>query len=112
VVLVDVAKREIDDLHFVLPDSIRAHSPEEATAFGQLQYSRQVVGGYGKSDARAVQLSCTLTVIDRKTRTVIASRSFKWGEPPTSIPSVGAHGDVIGSLPSWHEITAFLSDLR
>jgi hypothetical protein len=111
VVLVDVAKREIDDLHFVLLEGVRAQSPEEATAFGQLRYTRQVVGRYGERDARAVQLSCTLTVIDRKTRTVIASRSFQWGTPATSIPSVGANGDVIGSAPS-NEITAFLSDLR
>src|SRR5579871_2657756 len=99
VVLVNIAKREIDELHFMLPESIRAQSPEEATALGQLQYTRQVIGRYGKSDARAVQLSCILTVIDRKTRTVIASRPFQWGNPTTSISSVGAHGDVIGSAP-------------
>jgi hypothetical protein len=110
VVLVDVGKRAIDDLHVALPEDVRAQTPDEVTTVAQLRYTRQEVGHF-EGGARAIQLKATLTVIDRKTQTVIATRSFTWGKPPTRIPRTGATEDIVGTAP-WKEITAFLKGLR
>ena len=110
VVLVDVKQRKFDDLHLSLPEDVRALTPAEVTTVGQMSYTREVVGRYGMG-ARAIQVSCTLTVVDRASRTVIAKGSFVWDKPPSHVPKTGNQGEVTGS-PPWREITAFLCRLR
>ncbi len=46
VVLVDVGKRVIDELHVVLPEDVRAQNPDEAMTVAQLRYTRQEVGRF------------------------------------------------------------------
>jgi hypothetical protein len=110
VVLVDVDRRAFDPFHLALPDDLRAHAPAEVATVAQMRYTRQEVGRY-EMGARAVRLSCTMTVIDRASRTVIATHSFSWGEPPGSIPRAGDKEDVTGP-PPLKEINSFLTGLR
>jgi hypothetical protein len=110
VVLVDVEKRAVDPLHLSLPDDLRAVNPEEATTVGQMRYTRKEVGRY-EGGSRGIQLSCTLTVVDRATRKVIANESFYRGPPPVKIARTSAKEDVVGAAP-WKEISRFLAGLR
>jgi hypothetical protein len=110
VVLVDMDKRAFDDFHLALPEEVRATSPAEVATIAQMRYTRQEVGHY-EFGVRAIQLSCTMTVVDRASRTVIATRSFTWGLPPASIPRSSDRDDVTGP-PPLKEITAFLTGLR
>src|SRR5262245_58386966 len=81
VVLVDMDKRAFDPFHLTLSEDLRAQSPEEVATVAQMRYTRQEVGRY-EMGSRAIQLSCTMTVVDRASRTVIATRAFAWGKPP------------------------------
>jgi hypothetical protein len=110
VVLVDAGQRKFDDLHLSLPEDLRALTPAEATTVGQIHYTREEVGRY-EMGQRAIQLSCTMTVVDLRSRTVIAKRSFVWDKPPSRIPKTSNKEDVTGAAP-WKEITAFLTALR
>jgi hypothetical protein len=110
VVLVDVERRKFDDLHLSLPEDLRALTPAEVTTVGQIRYTREEVGRY-QMGQRAIQLSCTMMVVDLPSRTVIGERSFVWGKPPSHIPKTSSKDDVSGSAP-WKEITAFLTELR
>jgi hypothetical protein len=110
VILVDMDKQVFDDFHMAIHEDLRAHNPAEAVTVAQMRYTRQQVGRF-EMGARAIQLSCTMTLADRATKTLIATRSFTWGKPPTSIPRSGNRDDVNGSAPL-DEIKAFLTGLR
>jgi hypothetical protein len=110
VALIDADKRALDELQPYLPDDIHARTPEEVTTVVQMHYMRSVVGKFS-SGAHAVQVGARLTVVDVSSRTVIATRSFDWGKPPTSIPAASGSDDVTGSAPM-KEISAFLTGLR
>lgn len=110
VVLVDMDKRAFDDFHMAIHDSLRAHAPAEVQTIAQMRYTRQEVGRF-EMGSRAIQLSCTMTLADRATKTLIATRSFTWGKPPTSIARGGGKDDVTGPAPL-NEIKAFLTEAR
>ena len=110
VVLIDMDKRAFDRLHLNLNEDLRAHTPAEVATIAQMRYTRQQVGRF-EMGARAIQPSCTMTLVDRASRTVIATRSFVWGPPPTRIPRGGDREDVTGP-PPLQEITNFLATLR
>ena len=110
VVLVDMDKRAFDDFHMAIHDSLRAHAPAEVQTVAQMRYTRQEVGRF-EMGARAIQLSCTMTLADRATKTLIASRSFTWGKPPATIARGGGKDDVTGLAPL-EEIKSFLTELR
>src|SRR5262249_48884168 len=93
VVLVDMDKTPFDRLQLALPEDLRARAPADATTVAQMRYIRQEVGRF-EMGARAIQQSCTMTLVDRASRTVIATRSFVWGKPPTRIPRTGSKEDV------------------
>src|SRR5262249_39090729 len=110
VVLVDMDKRAFDPFHLSLSEEIRAQDPAQVTTIAQMRHARQEVGRY-EMGSRAIQLSCTMTLVDRSSRTIIATRSFVWGKPPNRIPRGGDREDVTG-LPPLSEITSFVTGLR
>jgi hypothetical protein len=110
VVLIDVQKRALDRLHVALREDLRAKTPAEAETIARMDYTRKVVGRF-EMGAEAVELSGTMTLVDRASRTVIASRFFSWGKPPTSIPRAGYKDDVTGPPPLM-EMAAFFTEYR
>src|SRR5262245_59833075 len=64
IVLVDMDKRAFDPFHLSLSEEIRAQDPAEVTTIAQMRYTRQEVGRY-EMGSRAIQLSCTMTLVDR-----------------------------------------------
>jgi hypothetical protein len=109
VVLVDADKRALDELQVYLADDVHAKTPAEVTTVGQMHYTRKTVGKF-ESGAHAIEVSAKMTVVDVPSRTIIATRSFDWGKPPTRVP-IGSKEDVTGSAPM-KEINAFLTGLR
>jgi hypothetical protein len=110
VVLIDAQKRALDKLHRAIPEELRASTPAEAETIARMDYNRKVVGRF-EMGAEAVELSGTMTLIDRLSKTVIAKRSFSWGPPPKSIPRSSDKDDVTGPAPL-EEMTAFLTEHR
>ena len=110
VVLVDAQKRALDRLHVSLREDLRAKTPSEAETIARMDYNRKVVGRF-EMGAEAVELSGTMTLVDRASRTVIARRSFSWGKPPGSIPRAGYKDDVTGPPPLM-EMVAFFTEYR
>jgi hypothetical protein len=98
VVLIDMDKRAFDRLHLSLAEDLRARTPAEVATIAQMHYTRQEVGRF-EMGARAIHLSCTMTLVDRASKTIIATRSFDWGKPPARIPRNGSKEDVTGAAP-------------
>ena len=81
VVLVDLKEKDIDRMHFEIPDGLRAATPEEVTTIVWLEWDRREVAKY-TSGGSAYQWFCTLTVIDLKTKGRITSQAFTGSDPP------------------------------
>jgi hypothetical protein len=79
-VVVSVKERDLDDLHFDLPDNLRASTPDEAALVARLRWIQATVGIY-KGGGSASQWSCEVEVIDRATWTMLGSQKIV-GEPP------------------------------
>jgi hypothetical protein len=82
-VVVDVQDKDVDGLHFDLPDDLRAATPDEVNTVVQLRWNQAAVGTYS-SGGKGYQWSCSATVIDRATQTTIGSQQFAGSPPPQS----------------------------
>jgi hypothetical protein len=84
VVVIDVADKDVDSLHFDLPDDLRAATPAEVTTVVWLNWSKNQIGTY-TGGGSAYQWSCQVTVIDKATRTTIRQQTFTGSRPPQSV---------------------------
>jgi hypothetical protein len=82
-VVVDVEDKDVDGLHFDLPDGLRAQTPEEVTTVAQLRWNKTQVGTY-TTGGGAYQWKCDVTVKDLETNAQIAQQSFAGSPPPQS----------------------------
>jgi hypothetical protein len=107
-VVVDPNEKDLDDLHFDLPEDLRAAKPEDVTTVVWLRWDKATVGTY-TSGGSAYRWSCNVTVIDLATRTTIGSQMFEGSPPPTTVrgkPGESHSGDkptdaVLGYLKSF-----------
>lgn len=108
-VVVDTAKRDVDwDIFFALPDEVRAARPQEVGTIVWTNWGKDQTGAYDDGTPAYV-LWCKVTVIDRKTRTIIAeSGQFRGSAPPQSIDSNSSSGS--GSKPT-EAVLEFLKNL-
>jgi hypothetical protein len=110
VVLVDADKRALDEHHFALPDDLRAYTPADVTTIVQVHYTPHQVGVY-EGGGKALQLDCTLTVIDKASQALLGTATFHGPPPPATVSRTAFRQDVDGGLPM-EEIIAFLRQLR
>jgi hypothetical protein len=83
-VVVDLDARDLDPLHFSLPNNLRAAGPNEVGRIVQLRWIQTTVGRY-TSGGTAYKWRCEFTVIDKATRAVLQSAVIEGSEPPASI---------------------------
>lgn len=83
VVVVDVKDKDVDGLHFDLPDTLRAGTPEEATTVVWVSWDKRQVGAY-TTGGNAYQWFCDVTVIDLATKARIAGQNFSGSPPPAT----------------------------
>jgi hypothetical protein len=99
----------LSDVHFDLPDALRAETPEEVASVVALQWQRILFGRYRGTDAVAYRWECQLTVVDAATKEVLARpEPFVGGDPPKS---AAATEDVYGTRPV-EQIVAYLAALE
>ncbi len=111
-VVVDVNERKIDDLHFALPDDLRASGSEEVATVVLLKWEKIKVSGGGPISADfsvEYQMTCQVRVFDWESKSEIASRTF-FGDSPSG----GFSSDqpsVTGPKPDEAEVLKFLTSL-
>lgn len=80
---VDLSRRAIDPVYFDLSNDLRPRRPDEVGAIAALWWSKVEVGRYsGSGSGEAFQQECTVMVWDRRTKSLLAERSFLGGMPP------------------------------
>jgi hypothetical protein len=82
-VVVDTKDKDIDSMHFDLPDNMRAATPADVTTVVWLAWDKRQVGKY-TSGGTAYQWFCEVTVIDLKSKAKIAGSNFSGTAPPQS----------------------------
>jgi hypothetical protein len=90
VVVVDVKDKDVDSMHFDVPDGLRAATPQEVTTVVQLNWDKRQVGTYS-SGGKAYQWFCDVTVVDLKSKGKIGGQNFSGSRPPQSF--VGKRGE-------------------
>jgi len=105
-VAVDLDSKTIDDLHFDLPDDLRAETPEDVGTVVQLHWDKLQVGSYNGKPAW--KQSCQVRVMDKPSGELIETQPFWGGDPPSAIDSNASAG--WGSRPD-KEIVEFLGTL-
>jgi hypothetical protein len=99
-------KREVDWIYFDLPGELKARKPEEVGTVVQLSWSEQEIDKYDDGAGAFVHL-CDVKVVDLAKKQVVATRSFRGGDPPQSKSSAGS---AYGSKPT-QDIVNFLKGL-
>jgi hypothetical protein len=104
-VVVNVANRDLDDLHFDLPDNLRASSPGQVAIVARLHWRHATVGMY-KGGGSAGQWTCDVEVIDRVKWTLLGSQKFIGSPPPQSF--VGRRGQSRSGDKPKQQVMTFL----
>lgn len=106
VVVIDRKEREVDDLHFDLPETLRAKEPEEVGTVVWVEWGQIQEGSYTDGSAAYIQ-TCVVTVIDREKWEVLGRNTFQGASPPSFKKGGGSR---TGSKPT-KEIVQYLSSL-
>jgi hypothetical protein len=77
---IDVQRRTVDPVYLDLADEVRPQRPDEVGAIAALWWSKVEVGSYSSSNG-AFQQTCTVMVWDKRTKSLLAERSFAGGMP-------------------------------
>jgi hypothetical protein len=109
-VVVDTNKRDVDwDTFFSLPDDLRAAKPQEVGTIVWTNWGKALDQQYEyEGHVPAYHQTCHVTVIDRKTRTMLYERQFQGSDPPQRISESASEG--VGSKPT-QEVLDFLKGL-
>ena len=110
VVVVDADKRVLDEIYFQLPPDLRADGPADVTTVVQTRYTARQVGEY-EDNHRALQLTCTVTVIDKASQALLGSATFTGPPPPPRVARRTVGEDIDGGAPV-KEIIDYLRQLR
>lgn len=95
-VLLDLEKREVDDLHLDLPETLKARNPDEVGTIVWLSWSEVAVGTYTDGAVGYVQ-TCRVTLIDKASGAMVWRQTFLGSDPP----GVKKHsGPARGSRPN------------
>jgi hypothetical protein len=83
-ITVDVKAKGIDYFYFDLPDELRAPKPEDARTVVLLTWDKVEVGSYGAGGPKAYVQTCSVKVVDKETKSVIATGYVPGADPPHS----------------------------
>lgn len=95
IVTIDICKGKVDPLFLVLPNKLRANHPSEVGTIIEFCCTSHPSGKY-TSGATGYHTSCSLTVIDKSTATIVGRTGFYGEEPPFFKTG---EGDWIGGKP-------------
>src|SRR6185312_1753971 len=109
-VVINLDERKLDELHFDIPDGMRADSPNEVVTIVQTRPIKHKVGQY-EGGGRAIREDYPITVIDKASSTVLGSATFEGPNPPESTSRTNFREDVSGGPPK-AEIIEYLRQLR
>jgi hypothetical protein len=111
-VVVNGSERSMDDLHFALPDGLRAVNPEEVGTVVLSNWGKIRISGDGpisSFSSTEYQQFCHVKVFDWASKSEIASRTFLGDFPQSSLRSW--EESVTGSRPDTAKILTFLTGL-
>ena len=98
-IVVDQDAKGVDlDVHFALPDDLRASAPEEVGSVVLTSYKTTEVLDYYNDGSSGYRQACDVTVIDHASRTVIAKKKIWGGNPPETSHDIP--WDRVGSKPT------------
>ena len=99
-IVVDTAKKDVDwDVFFSLPDDRRASRPQEVGTIVWTNWDKVLDQQYEyEGHVPAYRQTCHVTVIDRKSRTILLEQQFVGSDPPQSISTSASEG--VGSRPT------------
>ena len=107
-IVVDTAKKDVDwDVYFSLPDNLRAAKPQEVGTIVWTSWGKNQIDTYDNGAPAYVQ-TCQITVIDRKSQTIMWQQQYQGTEPPQTIDSRNSEGS--GSKPT-EQVQQFLQGL-
>jgi hypothetical protein len=89
-VVVDEQDKDVDSLHFDLPDDLRAATPEEVVTVARLRWAKNRIGEY-QGGGGAYQWSCNVALFDLPSKTMVATQHIEGSAPPPSF--VGRPGE-------------------
>ena len=93
IAIINRETRTLDQLHFSLPEELRATRAGEVGTVVWLDWGTEL-RGYYTTGGGAYRHTCAMTVIDYTLRAKIATRNFRGSEPPEVIRGYGAgYGD-------------------
>jgi hypothetical protein len=81
ILALDVETRRLDPLHDALPSELRARTPEEVGTIALIHCRTEEEGRYGYVFAKAYGQSCSLRLIDAKTRVFLATTGASRSAP-------------------------------
>jgi hypothetical protein len=94
IVAINLEKKDIDELHLLLPDELRADVPGEVNTVLWLRWGLEVVGQY-RGGGKAYRRYCDVQVIDfAAPPRLLLEKRFRGGEPPGT-----GTGDSYGDWP-------------
>jgi hypothetical protein len=103
---VDMKSKDIDPVFFDLSTDFRPKNPDEIGAIAALWWEERRIGSYGGKGG-AYREYCTVTVLDKGTGTLLASKSFVGPMPPEKSQNGASQ---TGDKP-YSEIREFLNGL-
>lgn len=84
VVVIDVARRALDEAFFGLPDSIRAKRPADVASVVLVRCETTRIGTYGTSGGGAYQYTCDVRAYDAASKRLLARHAIDGPSPPSS----------------------------
>jgi hypothetical protein len=110
VVIVDRKARLLDDMHWDLSGDLRADTPDEVGTVVWVDWGSESVGTYTTGRVATIS-TCTVSVIDFASHTLLARKVFKGAEPPYSVQRPKSEkGPIEGPKPTG-EILTYLESL-
>jgi hypothetical protein len=108
-VVVSSEAKGLDDVYFDLPKDLQAQTPEEATIVVRVSRDKTQVGTY-TNGAPGYRHTCSVVVIDWKSRKIVATTNVMGGMPPEKTTSASKSG-VYGDKPD-KDVVAYLKGLQ
>jgi hypothetical protein len=110
--VIDVETKKLAGLQeFIGDETCRAWKPADATAVVHLKTDRQVVGTF-TNGSKAVKLTYHLTVIDKKTWTVLGRATYPGDDPPVvAFGKKDPDTDITGDPPKAEVLTAYIKGI-
>ena len=99
--VLDANTQTVHEWQHLLPDELRARTPDDVGTVVLVRHDSSVVGHYAPSGGPAIVHLLSLTFVEHLSQKVLGTRTFHGSAPPSSVPGsagAGASGSVPNSL--------------